>query len=425
MRALHSLRNRAGKEVLAVVFALNLVSLGAAAIEYRYDDLNRLTLVRHDDGTTVQYYYDEVGNRIRKAVLPEEAYHDADTDQPYWVIKVPEISRLVTFYNAGAYHCDPTTPDGYAPFEGPQDCGAHDGDYDPEDWGINIREISRLVTFYNAGCYEVNASTADGFAPCLKGGGGVGEKSAAIAVTRTVEGGGVYPTDGGCVDVVVNVSGGGKGAKLSLSLTETIPAGWVFESVQDDVPGELLVGPAPGQPGPLDFAWLSPPSFPFALRYRLTVPAGQTGEKAIAGTGTYNDGSVADERFGPVVTVVQPDLAADLDSDGDGIADLAEGAADTDGDGTPDYLDLDSDGDGIADAREGERDVDGDGLANFLDLDSDGDGVSDALEVLYGTDAYDAGSTPSLPLVLWPAALALLVGGLLLLKSRRSRAVSK
>src|SRR5262245_39346926 len=43
------------------------------------------------------------------------------------------------------------------------------------------------------------------------------------------------------------------------------------------------------------------------------------------------------------------------DEDGDGISDADEGRAqgvDTDGDGTPDYLDMDSDGDGIPDYRE-------------------------------------------------------------------------
>src|SRR5262245_30618221 len=45
----------------------------------------------------------------------------------------------------------------------------------------------------------------------------------------------------------------------------------------------------------------------------------------------------------------------DPDTDGDGISDRQEGkdsTADTDGDGTPDYMDNDSDGDGILDSIE-------------------------------------------------------------------------
>lgn len=89
--------------------------------------------------------------------------------------------------------------------------------------------------------------------------------------------------------------------------------------------------------------------------------------------------------------------ASDLpDQDGDTIADVHEGRADdvdTDGDGTPDYLDDDSDGDGIPDAIERgtaggcfPRSTDGDFTPDFRDLDSDDDGVSDADEVAAGTD---------------------------------------
>lgn len=87
-----------------------------------------------------------------------------------------------------------------------------------------------------------------------------------------------------------------------------------------------------------------------------------------------------------------------IDTDGDTISDFDEAAAamrDTDGDGTPDYMDDDSDGDGLTDAMEaGDADVmsppvdsDGDGLPDFRDLDSDNDGLSDADETtIYMTD---------------------------------------
>ncbi|RME23282.1 MAG: hypothetical protein D6798_13840, partial [Deltaproteobacteria bacterium] len=93
-----------------------------------------------------------------------------------------------------------------------------------------------------------------------------------------------------------------------------------------------------------------------------------------------------------------------LDDDGDGILDSIETGADcelvdTDGDGTPDYLDDDSDGDGFSDSEEAgttnpeeePRDTDGDGDYDFADTDSDGDGLSDGDEARrYGTDPYDS-----------------------------------
>ncbi len=91
------------------------------------------------------------------------------------------------------------------------------------------------------------------------------------------------------------------------------------------------------------------------------------------------------------------------DSDGDTISDYDEGRAslvDTDGDGTPDYLDADSDGDGISDSVEaGDAnlatppiDSDGDGIPDFRDLDSDDNGVPDAVE---GTDDPDHDGRPN------------------------------
>ena len=85
------------------------------------------------------------------------------------------------------------------------------------------------------------------------------------------------------------------------------------------------------------------------------------------------------------------------DADGDMISDADEGiasAVDTDGDGTPDYLDDDSDGDGIPDYREaGDGDTatapldsDADGTPDFRDLDSDDNGRSDTVDGLDDTD---------------------------------------
>ncbi|MCX6045570.1 MAG: cadherin-like beta sandwich domain-containing protein [Chloroflexi bacterium] len=88
----------------------------------------------------------------------------------------------------------------------------------------------------------------------------------------------------------------------------------------------------------------------------------------------------------------------DQDADGDGIPNSVEGngAVDTDGDGVPDSLDLDSDNDGINDVREagGLIDADGDGKADgTIDgngiigapatnpVDSDGDGTPNYLDL--------------------------------------------
>lgn len=85
------------------------------------------------------------------------------------------------------------------------------------------------------------------------------------------------------------------------------------------------------------------------------------------------------------------------DNDLDGIADVLETSADSDGDGIPNHFDLDSDNDGIPDRTEGfqsepignhdsgylERtlvDTDNDQIADIYDLDSDDDGLYDLIE---------------------------------------------
>ncbi|MDP0491337.1 MAG: hypothetical protein Q7Q71_09840 [Verrucomicrobiota bacterium JB023] len=67
----------------------------------------------------------------------------------------------------------------------------------------------------------------------------------------------------------------------------------------------------------------------------------------------------------------------DLDADGDSIPDAVEGASDGDNDGTPSYLDGDSDNDLIEDWREGTADSDGDGILDLFDTDADNDGIED------------------------------------------------
>lgn len=82
-----------------------------------------------------------------------------------------------------------------------------------------------------------------------------------------------------------------------------------------------------------------------------------------------------------------------IDSDGDGLSDTTETDLDSDGDGIPNYLDLDSDNDGVPDMLETYADTDTDGIPNILDTDSDNDGLPDGWEFAHGlnmTNAADA-----------------------------------
>ncbi len=100
----------------------------------------------------------------------------------------------------------------------------------------------------------------------------------------------------------------------------------------------------------------------------------------------------------------RPDLS-DLDSDSDGISDAAESGAagfDSDADGIDDAWDEDQtggsdvDGNGIDDALAG-RDTDGDGVPDFRDLDSDDDGLFDVAEAGLADNDQDGMADGGIP----------------------------
>ena len=98
-----------------------------------------------------------------------------------------------------------------------------------------------------------------------------------------------------------------------------------------------------------------------------------------------------------------PSVVCTPDEDGDNIPDSVEGkdeGRDTDGDGTPDYLDDDSDGDTLPDLLEGNTvdvgcltplDSDGDGDPDYVDKDSDNNGIPDRDEIYPDGAPYDPG----------------------------------
>ena len=104
---------------------------------------------------------------------------------------------------------------------------------------------------------------------------------------------------------------------------------------------------------------------------------------------TYEVCDVIGECSSAVVAIVVK--AIDTDLDDDGISNIDEGNADTDGDGIPDDEDLDSDNDKIPDKIEGNVDTDGDGIPDYKDTDSDNDGIDDKTE---GSDDTDNDGIP-------------------------------
>ena len=69
----------------SLLFLILSLSSFSETIIYQYDDLNRLIRVEQPDGSSIDYDYDEVGNRMRKEVTPRascpgDANEDGDID---------------------------------------------------------------------------------------------------------------------------------------------------------------------------------------------------------------------------------------------------------------------------------------------------------------------------------------------------------
>lgn len=65
------------RRILSIMAILFLVSISipalAGTVEYTYDELNRVKSVIYEDGTTIEYDYDEVGNRTIRQVYSDTA----------------------------------------------------------------------------------------------------------------------------------------------------------------------------------------------------------------------------------------------------------------------------------------------------------------------------------------------------------------
>lgn len=136
---------------------------------------------------------------------------------------------------------------------------------------------------------------------------------------------------GATIDVTVNLSFVGLDNITTLGFEETLPAGWQFVEV---LAGESPppVTPAPGETGPLAFAWISPPELPVAVTYRLEVPADASGDQEIRGVAKYRTQDEELESNHEVTTLAEPEV---LEGEGEGATEgEPEGAAEGESDET-------------------------------------------------------------------------------------------
>lgn len=77
------------------------ISAFAENVDYIYDDLNRLKRVEYGNGRTIEYTYDEVGNRTQKTVnAVGPAAYDSDGDHD---VDGKDLWEFVGQYQQGNY----------------------------------------------------------------------------------------------------------------------------------------------------------------------------------------------------------------------------------------------------------------------------------------------------------------------------------
>jgi hypothetical protein len=165
------------------------------------------------------------------------------------------------------YQPDSFTEDGYIPGPGTNhSCAPHNSDYNPQDWMINQSELLRLIQFYNSGGYYADASGEDGFASGHSTTGGKVSRSSVYPYATGVSAIRDRAVEGSTAVITVTITHGGN--LTALGVQEVIPAGWTFDSM---LSGGVAIAPSQGSSGILEFTWLTVPSSPITLSYKVNI----------------------------------------------------------------------------------------------------------------------------------------------------------
>ncbi len=97
-------------------------------------------------------------------------------------------------------------------------------------------------------------------------------------------------TPGSMMEIVINIYCDAPDPNYPITavgLYETLPPDWIFVSMRGITTEPPQIAPAQGTAGVLQFAWITPPTFPCSFAYTVQVPEDSAGVKTISGQVEY------------------------------------------------------------------------------------------------------------------------------------------
>ncbi len=118
-----------------------------------------------DDAGDYTVVVTNIAGSVTSAVAILAIYHTADYRAPFWQVDGTEVNRVLSYWRAGAYHCDAAGADGFAPGAGATNGPRHGADYRAPYWIIDGTEVNRVLSYWRAGGYHRDTTGVDGYAP--------------------------------------------------------------------------------------------------------------------------------------------------------------------------------------------------------------------------------------------------------------------
>lgn len=112
------------------------------------------------------------------------------------------------------------------------------------------------------------------------------------------------------LEIVISITASQNEGVTALGLIEAIPEGWAFASARGISGPTPAIMPAPGTTAKLEFAWITPPTFPYSFAFTLNVPESANGPATISGQAEYRTDGPRQLANPDIITIAGPNNIA-------------------------------------------------------------------------------------------------------------------